>query len=136
MIQEQSGREHGETDFNARHVIEALRSGVPSRAVGEYFSEARPAMLRRVQDRLESMRDTGRSGGMVFTGRYGEGKTHLLNTVFSMAFAENMAVSCVSLGKETPVDKLHQLYPKIIANTYLPGAAQPGFRRKLEDLTQ
>ena len=136
MIQEQSGREHGETDFNARHVIEALRSGVPSRAVGEYFSEARPAMLRRVQDRLESVRESGRSGGMVFTGRYGEGKTHLLNTVFSMAFAENMAVSCVSLGKETPVDKLHQLYPKIIANTYLPGAAQPGFRRKLEDLTQ
>ena len=30
------------SDFNARHVIEALRSGVPSRAVGEYSSEARP----------------------------------------------------------------------------------------------
>ena len=53
-----------------------------------------------------------------------------------MAFAENMAVSFVSLGKETPIDKPHQLYPKIIANTYLPGAAQPGFRRKLEDLTK
>jgi len=36
-------------DFNARHVIEALRSGVPSRAVGEYFSEARPAMLKKIR---------------------------------------------------------------------------------------
>ena len=34
-------------DFMAMHVIEALRSGVPSRAVGAYFSEARPAMLKK-----------------------------------------------------------------------------------------
>lgn len=136
MMQSQSIGAQKNTDFNARHVIEALRSGVPSRAVGEYFSEARPAMMRRVQDRLEKVVETGHSDGMVFTGRYGEGKTHLLNTAFSMAFAENMAVSFVSLGKETPIDKPHQLYPKIIANTYLPGAAQPGFRRKLEDLTK
>lgn len=125
-----------QTDFNARHVIEALRSGVPSRAVGEYFSEARPAMLRRIQERMEAVRETGRSGGKIFTGRYGEGKTHLLNTAFNMASAENMVVSFVSLGKETPVDKPYLLYPKIVANTYLPGAAQPGFRQKLEDLTQ
>ena len=98
-----------QTDFNARHVIEALRSGVPSRAVGEYFSEARPAMLRRIQERMEAVRETGRSGGMIFTGRYGEGKTHLLNTAFNMASAENMVVSFVSLGKETPVDKPYLL---------------------------
>ena len=126
----------GEKAFNARHVIEALRSGVPSRAVGEYFSEARPAMTRRIQERLTGVKESGKSDGMVFTGRYGEGKTHLLNTVFNMAFAENMVVSYVSLGKETPIDKIHQLYPKIIANTYLSGAAQPGFRQKLEELTQ
>ena len=73
---------------------------------------------------------------MIFTGRYGEGKTHLLGTVFGMAFAHNMVVSYVSLGKETPVDRPYLLFPKLIANTYLPGAAQPGFRQKLEDLTQ
>ena len=28
-------------DKEARHIIEALRSGIPSRAVGQYFSEAR-----------------------------------------------------------------------------------------------
>lgn len=123
-------------DFNARHVIEALRSGVPSRAVGEYFSEARPAMMRRIEDRMEAVRESGRSAGMIFTGRYGEGKTHLLNTAFNMASASKMVVSMVSLGKETPIDKPYLLYPKIIANTYLPGAAQPGFRQKLEDLTQ
>lgn len=124
------------TDFDACHVIEALRSGVPSRAAGEYFAEARPAMMQKIQSRLEQVHETGHSDGMIFTGRYGEGKTHLLGTVFGMAFAHNMVVSYVSLGKETPVDKPYLLFPKLIANTYLPGAAQPGFRQKLEDLTQ
>ena len=57
------------TDFNACRVIEALRSGVPSRAAGEYFSEARPAMLQKIQSRLEQVHDTGHSDGMIFTGR-------------------------------------------------------------------
>ena len=124
------------TDFNACRVIEALRSGVPSRAAGEYFSEARPAMMQKIQSKLEHVHESGHSDGMIFTGRYGEGKTHLLGTVFGMAFAHNMVVSYVSLGKETPVDRPYLLFPKLIANTYLPGAAQPGFRQKLEDLTQ
>ena len=124
------------SDFDARHIIEALRSGIPSRAVGEYFTEARPGMLKKAEGRLEEVRSTGRSDGMIITGRYGEGKTHLLNTVFNMAFSSNMAVSMVSLGKETPMDKPYLLYQKLIANTYLPGAAQPGFRHELEALTQ
>ena len=130
------GRKYEMSEKNARHIIEALRSGVPSRTVGEYFSEARPGMMKKINAAMDQVRDTGKSSGMIFKGRYGEGKTHLLNTVFGMAFASNMVVSYVSLGKETPVDKLYLLYPKVIANTYLPGAAQPGFRPRLEELTQ
>lgn len=123
------------TDFNARHVIEALRSGVPSRAVGEYFSEARPEMLSKIRARMDAVRETGQSDGMLFTGRYGEGKTHLLNTIFNLAGSSNMVVSYVSLGKETPMDRPYLLYQKLVANTFLPGADQPGFRARLEELT-
>lgn len=123
-------------DFNARHIIEALRSGVPSRAVGEYFSEARPGMMKAIRRRMDAVREECRSDGMIFTGRYGEGKTHLLNTVFNLATSSNMVVSYVSLGKETPMDKPYLLYRKLVANTYLPGAGQPGFRARLEELTQ
>ena len=115
-------------------MIEALRSGVPSRTVGEYFSEARPAMLKRISDKLDAVREGHGSEGFLYTGRYGEGKTHLLNTVFSMASSSQMVVSYVSLGKETPVDKPWILYKKIIANTYLPGARQPGFLHRFEAL--
>ena len=121
------------SDFYARKIIEALRSGVPSRAVGEYFSEARPEMRRRITSRLEKVRETGVPDGMIFTGRYGEGKTHLLQSVFGMASTSNMVVSYISLGKETPLNRPELLYGKLIANTFLPGARQPGFIAKLSE---
>lgn len=122
-------------DMEARHVIEALRSGVPSRAVGAYFSSARPRIMREIRERLENMSKNGKSGGMVISGKYGEGKTHLLNTVFTMAHENHMVVSYLSLSKETPMDKLYLIYQKIISNTYLPEHQQPGFMQVLENMT-
>ena len=122
-------------DYHARHMIEALRSGIPSREVGEYFSESRPGMRAKIAAKLAAARENNRSGGMIFTGRYGEGKTHMLHTAFNMAEEANMVVSMVSLGKETPLDKPWELYRRLIANTWLPGAGQPGFREKIEEMT-
>lgn len=122
-------------DFEARHIIEALRSGIPSRAVGRYFSEARPGMMREISGQLDEVCESGKSMGMIIAGKYGEGKTHLLNTVFSMAHSNNMVVSYLSLSKETPFDKLYLVYQKLVNNTYLPKRVQPGFMQILEKLT-
>lgn len=122
-------------DMEARHVIEALRSGIPSRAVGQYFSEARPQIMKEISNRLEQTCETGKSDGFVISGKYGEGKTHLLNTVFNMAQSGNMVVSYLSLSKETPMDKLYLIYQKMITNTYLPKRQQPGFMQILEKMT-
>ena len=51
-------------DKEARHIIEALRSGIPSRAVGQYFSEARPRIMREISDRLDTVSEQGKSSGM------------------------------------------------------------------------
>lgn len=122
-------------DKEARHIIEALRSGIPSRAVGQYFSEARPRMMKEISARLDMVCDEGKSNGMVVCGKYGEGKTHLLNTVFNLAHSNHMVVSLLSLSKETPMDKLYLIYQKIIQNTYLPMRQQPGFMHELEKLS-
>lgn len=122
-------------DFEARHIIEALRSGIPSRAVGQYFSEARPKIMREIADRMEQAAELGKSNGMVVSGKYGEGKTHLLNTVFNLAVSANMVVSYLSLSKETPMDKLYLVYQKLIQNTYLPRRQQPGFMQELEKIS-
>lgn len=122
-------------DFEARHIIEALRSGIPSRAVGQYFSEARPKIMKEISNRLDLVCEQGRSNGMVISGKYGEGKTHLLNTVFNLAHSNNMVVSYISLSKETPMDKLYLVYQKIIQNTYLPKRRQAGFMQELEKIS-
>ena len=122
-------------DMESRKVIEALRSGVPSRSVGRYFSEARPQIMKDLSNRLDAICEEGVSGGMIITGKYGEGKTHLLNTVFNMAHSNNMVVSHLSISKESPFDKLYLVYQKLMANTYLPGREQPGFLHLLEDMT-
>lgn len=122
-------------DYESRHIIEALRSGVPSRAVGQYFSEARPKIMGEITGKIQKVIDTGHSSGMIYTGKYGEGKTHLLNTVFNISEERNMVVSFISLSKETPMDKLPVLYHRILENTYLPGHKQPGIMQKLEELT-
>ncbi|MDD3879810.1 MAG: DUF2791 family P-loop domain-containing protein, partial [Syntrophomonas sp.] len=122
-------------NFEAQRVIEALRSGVSSRAVGHYFSSARPELMRQLSSKLDRVVESGDSSGMVITGRYGEGKTHLLNTVFNLAHNNNMVVSLLSLSKETPFDKLYLVYQKLVSNTYLPGRLQPGFEQLLQDLT-
>ena len=121
--------------MESRKVIEALRSGIPSRSVGRYFSEARPQIMKELSDRLDTVCEEGTSGGMIITGKYGEGKTHLLNTVFNMAHENNMVVSYLSVSKESPFDKLYLVYQKLMANTYLPGREQPGFLQVLEDMT-
>lgn len=122
-------------DMEARHIVEALRSGIPSRAVGQYFSEARPKIMKEISGRLDAVCDQGRSSGMVISGKYGEGKTHLLNTVFNLAHSNNMVVSYLSLSKETPMDKLYLIYQKVLQNTYLPKRRQPGFMYELEKIS-
>lgn len=122
-------------DTEARHIIEALRSGIPSRSVGQYFSEARPKIMREISERLDATCEQGKSGGMIISGKYGEGKTHLLNTVFNLAHSNNMVVSYLSLSKETPMDKLYLVYQKLIGNTYLPKRQQPGFLYELGKLS-
>jgi len=113
-------------EFEARHLIEALRSGVPSRSVGKYFSDSRPEIIKKINDEIENVRSTGESKGNVIVGKYGEGKTHLMNTVFSMASEKNMVVSIISLSKETPANNMQVLYKRILENTYLPGKKEPG----------
>lgn len=122
-------------DFEARHVIEALRSGVSSRAVGQYFSHARPEIMKQLSQQLNEARESKTSGGIIITGKYGEGKTHLLNTVFNMAHSDNMVVSFVSLSKETPFNRLDLVYQKLLGATYLPKRLQPGFEHILQDIT-
>lgn len=121
--------------FEALAIIEALRSGIASREVGRYFSSARPKVIGEIQEALDRISDGGHSSGKIITGKYGEGKTHLLNTAIGMAHDQNMVASIVTLSKETPLSNPGQVYAKIIQNTTLPGHPHPGIAPALEKLS-
>lgn len=117
-------------------MIEALRSGIASRSVGEYFSSSRGDLLDSISDSLLKVREEGTSASRIILGNYGEGKTHLLNTIASMAVSSGMAVSLISISKEAPANNLSLLYTKLIENIWLPGQIQPGFMHRLENIQQ
>jgi hypothetical protein len=122
-------------DYDARKIVEALRSGVPSYDVGRYFSSARQDILGEFQNALDSVADSGTSSSRVISGKYGEGKTHLLNTINNMAQNHNMVVSMVTLSKETPLSNMSHVYSRIMQGTYLPGHVQPGISAVLDRLS-
>jgi len=120
--------------FEALRTVEALRSGVSSRHLSAIFSYGREALLEAVQRDLEAVAGTGVTRALVLRGDYGEGKTHFLNTVFNLAQERNFAVSLVVLGKETPFSRFDLVYPKLAAETYLPGALEAGPEALLRDV--
>lgn len=118
-----------------RLIVESLRSGVPSRLIASLLPMGRETLLARAEQDLRSLNKTGPKAGFI-QANYGDGKTHLLHAVWDLAWRLNCVVSFVVLSKETPFDKLHKLYAKLVANTYLPGSSQPGVEALLGDVHQ
>ncbi|MCY0875360.1 MAG: DUF2791 family P-loop domain-containing protein [Firmicutes bacterium] len=115
-------------ETNSRFIVEGLRSGVPYREMAKTIAFGRErniAAVHRLMEQIEQEHPP-KFPGYVLRAGYGEGKTHLLHSLWGFAESRNWVVSCVSVSKETPLDRLDQLYPKLIENTYLPGSSQPG----------
>lgn len=115
---------------NHKLILEGLRSGVPYRALAKkvvFGRERYIDVVCRIMEAVEQDRAV-RASSYVVRANYGEGKTHLLHSLWGMAEDRGWAVSLVSISKETPLDRLDYLYPKLIQNTYLPGSSQPGIQ--------
>lgn len=88
-----------------RRAIEALRAGVPNgdavRALGSGQSE----IVRLFEDKLENAASVQASeaAGFVISGRFGSGKSHLVEELHQRALAGNYVSSKVSISKETPL---------------------------------
>lgn len=119
------------TSFEALRVIEALRSGIPSRLVAKAFNQAREGILNQVEGLMQGIKENQISDGFAFQAQYGNGKSHLLSQIFELAWKKNFVVSTVVLNKETPLCNLNVLYQKAAQSSFLPGHELPGFDREL-----
>ena len=102
------------TALASRWAIEALRSGVPNRyAVQELESNQLDAerQFRAILDRVTSGGvNESEYHGMMVSGDFGSGKSHLLVHLEQIALQDNFVTSRIVISKETPLYDLGKVF--------------------------
>jgi hypothetical protein len=100
-------------DIEARRAIEALRAGVPNDAAVRALETTETGIGNRFRAALDAASAYGNlstTRGMLVSGGFGAGKSHLLGHLRLQALAKNFVVSTVSISKETPLYDLRKVY--------------------------
>jgi len=102
------------TGKDARRIIDALRRGIPAPQGTAYYSEGRDDLLSQVADDLNAV-DGGKSMVRFMNADIGHGKTHVLYLLRELAFANDFAVSLVTLSQNScPLYDFMQVYNQIM----------------------
>ncbi len=122
--------------LSCRRALEALRNGVPNgdaveilgcnqpRAVGDFT-----ALLARAADADEP---PDGALGMLVSGDFGSGKSHLLTHLEHRALSQGFVCSKVAVSKETPLYDLGKVFQSAVENGRAPGHTG----RLMEELAQ
>ncbi len=115
---------HTNGRLEARMAVEALRNGVPNRqAVRELGCNQPQAEERFVQMLDDAARTDGpltHSHGMLVSGDFGSGKSHLLAHLEHLALSKNFVCSRVAISKETPLYDLGKVFVSTMENGRIP----------------
>ena len=122
--------------LQCRSALEALRSGVPNRNAVAILGCHQPAIQRRFDEMLTAAVSTsdfgGNGGGILVSGDFGSGKSHLLAHLEHVALAQGFVCSTVAVSKETPFHNLDKVFRSAIENSRMPGHSG----RLIEELGQ
>ena len=105
----------------ARRIVEALRSGVPSRDAVAALGSGQSAVEDRVLALLADSTRDGGEHGVLLGGGFGSGKSHLLEHLAALAGREGWVVSIVVVSKETPLYDPVKVFRAALAGAVLPG---------------
>ena len=113
-----------ERKLTARRAVEALRNGVPNRAAVEMLGCRQPKAEAAFAELLARAGDThvgaGRARGMLVSGDFGAGKSHLLVHLERLALAHGFVCSTVAVSKETPLYDLGKVFSSAVDNARMP----------------
>ena len=105
---------------NSRLALEALRSGVPNREAVRLLGCNQPSAESRFTEMLSANAESSRAQGMLVTGDFGAGKSHLLAHLEHQALEAGFACSKVVISKETPFYDLGKVFASAMENGRLP----------------
>ncbi len=113
----------------ARRAVEALRSGVPSRAAVAALGSAQTEIEDRFAGLLEQAGDrpagARHPAGLLLGGGFGSGKSHLLEHLAQLALDAGFVVGRVVVSKETPLYDPVKVFRAAAASAVVPGGHGP-----------
>ena len=105
-----------------RRAIEALRNGVPNREAVRLLGSTQPHVEEEFRDRLGEAADgVRRRRGLLISGDFGTGKSHLLEHFEHLALDANFVCSRIAVSKETPFYDLGRMYRSAADGGTIPG---------------
>ena len=127
--------ELGEQVVSNRRALEALRSGVPNRQAVKILGANQPRLEARFQELLER---TGEANeplteglGMTVSGRFGEGKSHILQYFENEALSNQFVCSRISINKQMPLSNLGNIFRGAIESAQIPNGQSGLFMEEL-----
>jgi len=122
---------YNDEKLRAVNIIEALRSGVPTRVTTSELPDLRPDLTENIKSDLENFSDNNIPTGRLVWGRYGQGKSHLLTMLEHIALDMNYAVSYITLSREVSCQNLFRFYQHVAPIIRIPDSKVPGIYNKL-----
>ena len=118
---------HTEENYalGCRRALEALRNGVPNREAVRILGCNQPWVEKRFDGMLnyDTRADDSpdSSLGILVSGDFGSGKSHLLAHLEHQALSQNFVCSKVTISKETPLYDLGKVFKSAVDNGQTPG---------------
>ena len=110
--------------LTCRRALEALRNGVPNREAVRIMGCNQPRAEGRFDEMLARTMDPANlpanSLGMLVSGDFGSGKSHLLAHLEHQALSQNFICSKVVISKETPLYDLGKVFTSAMENGRMP----------------
>ena len=110
--------------FASRRALEALRNGVPNRDAVKLLGCNQPEAEGQFEGMLtgatEGVDPSSGTLGMLVSGDFGSGKSHLLTHLEDRALSQDFVCSKVTISKETPLYDLGKVFKSAVDNAQMP----------------
>ena len=108
------------SNLTYRRAMEALRNGVPNREAVQLLGCNQPQVEKQFQELLCRTSDSATppqgAQGMLVSGDFGTGKSHLLSHFEYRALSQGFVCSKVAISKETPLYDLGRVFKSAMDN--------------------
>ena len=103
-----------------RVALEALRNGVPNSEAVKMLGCKQPEAEKRFENLLGAAANEDDALGMLVSGEFGSGKSHLLTHLEHLALSRGFVCSKVAISKETPLYDLGKVFKSAMDNGRMP----------------